>query len=496
MRLRRAARTALERGRIEGEEARKFFEEEFWPARIAGRGFVTGYYEPELAASLQRGGQFTVPLYRRPTDLIEVDDANRPPGMDPEIRFARRISAGIVEYFDRAAIEEGALAGQELELAFVESAADAFFIHVQGSARLRLVGGGTLRIAFDGKSGHPYTSIGRLAVERGLLRREDAHKQGLEAWLKANEAEGRALMRENRSFIFFKETAQSEDQGPLGAAGVPLTAGRSLAVDRTLVTFHTPVWVEAPELADPGGTAAGFPPLDDRAGYRFGDRRAGTRRHLLRLRRCRGRAGKQCPACRADDPAAPEGRRAAMSRRLTREDRELWERLKSSVKPLRPEQIEAKTPAAPKATEAAAKRRVRRSQGRDAGEIRAPPPPPPAPSALEQRKLRRLARGLAEVEARIDLHGMRQERAFARLIAFLREHQARDARLVLVITGKGLDGGSEGRGVLKQVVPMWLSRPEFRDLVVGFSDAGRRHGGSGALYVQLRRRVRARAAAS
>ena len=118
----------------------------------------------------------------------------------------------------------------------------------------------------------------------------------------------------------------------------------------------------------------------------------------------------------------------------------------------------------------------------------------PALSPLEQRKLRRLGRGLADVEARIDLHGMRQERAFAKLIAFLRERQAHDARLVLVITGKGLDGGGDGRGVLKQAVPMWLGRPEFRDLVVGFSEAGRRHGGSGALYVQLRRRSRLRAA--
>lgn len=185
-----------------------------------------------------------------------------------------------------------------------------------------------------------------------------------------------------------------------------------------------------------------------------------------------------------------------MSRRLTREDRELWERLKTSVKPLRPA---AAAPAivAADAARAAAERAA--ASAPSPGGVAQPGSPPPRASptlsALEQRKLKRLARGLTEVDARIDLHGMRQERAFARLIGFLREHQARDARLVLVITGKGLDGG-EGRGVLKQAVPMWLARPEFRDLVVGFGEAGRRHGGSGALYVQIRRRSRIRATAS
>jgi membrane-bound lytic murein transglycosylase A len=135
---------------------------------------------------------------------------------------------------------------------------DAFFIHVQGSARLRLVGGGTMRIAFDGKSGQPYTSIGRLAVERGILARDAAHKDGLEAWLKAHPEAGRALMRENRSFIFFRETELAEHEGPLGAAGVPLTAGRSLAVDRSLLTFHTPIWVAAADLPDPDAPARPF----------------------------------------------------------------------------------------------------------------------------------------------------------------------------------------------------------------------------------------------
>lgn len=240
------------------EEARRFFERHFSPRRIEAAGFVTGYFEPEVLASRTRTERFRVPLYRRPPDLVEVGDAARPAGWDPEMRFGRRTAAGLKPHFDRAAIEAGALDGLGLELAYVEDPVDAFFVHVQGSARLTFPEGGLMRIAFDGKSGHRYTSIGRLAVERGLLPREKADKDGLEAWLKAHPHEARALMRENRSFIFFRETEQESDAGPLGAAGVPLTPFRSLAVDRTQHTFHTPVWVEAPALADPEGQSAPF----------------------------------------------------------------------------------------------------------------------------------------------------------------------------------------------------------------------------------------------
>jgi membrane-bound lytic murein transglycosylase A len=249
--LRQAAARAADADELSGEAARKFWERHFVPHRIAARGFVTGYYEPEVEASRSPTGKFRVPLYRRPPDLIEVNDNNRPRGWNSDIRFGRETASGIEPYFDRAAIENGALAGRDLELAYVEDPIDAFFIHVQGSARLRFTDGGTMRIAFDGKSGHSYTSIGRLAVERGILSREAADKDGLEAWLKANPEEGRALMRQNHSFIFFKETAVADTEGPLGAGGVPLTAGRSLAVDRTLHTFQTPIWVEVAELADP-----------------------------------------------------------------------------------------------------------------------------------------------------------------------------------------------------------------------------------------------------
>jgi len=232
------------------DAARRFFEEHFRPHRVAAPGFVTGYFEPELPASRAPSADFPVPLYRRPPELVEVSDGERPPDLDPDVRFARRTASGLEPFFDRAAIETGALAGRGLELAWLRDPIDAFFVHVQGSARLRLIDGGTLRVAFDGKSGHPYTSIGRLVVERGLLSREEAHKDGLEAWLRLHPEDGSILMRENRSFIFFREVDLRDDEGPLGAAGVALTAGRSLAVDRTLHTFGTPIWVEAPAVPD------------------------------------------------------------------------------------------------------------------------------------------------------------------------------------------------------------------------------------------------------
>ena len=251
------AHRAIRSGPVTADAARRFFEDHFRPARIDADGFVTGYYEPELAASPVRTGKFTVPIYRRPADLIDIDDDNRPAGWDRQIRFARHTEAGIEPYSDRAAIEGGALAGKGLELAWLADPVAAYFVHIQGSARLRMVGGGLLRIAFDGKSGHAYTSIGRLAVEHGYLSAAAADKAGLEIWLRQNPQDGRNLMQQNRSYIFFKLTPQiTPEEGPMGAAGVPLTAGRSLAVDRTLMTFHTPVWVDAAGVPDPDAPPA------------------------------------------------------------------------------------------------------------------------------------------------------------------------------------------------------------------------------------------------
>lgn len=176
-----------------------------------------------------------------------------------------------------------------------------------------------------------------------------------------------------------------------------------------------------------------------------------------------------------------------MNRRLTDEERELWHRLSRSVRPLAGRRTsadggsEAQT-ARPPATRGAPPRAPRTAPVRPPAEKAQPGLAP-----LEERTRRRLARGLDEVDDRIDLHGMRQERAFHALVAFLRKAQARGDRLVLVVTGKGRAGDAE-RGVLRQSVPAWLGRPDLRPLIVGWEEAGRRHGGAGALYVRVRRR--------
>lgn len=184
-----------------------------------------------------------------------------------------------------------------------------------------------------------------------------------------------------------------------------------------------------------------------------------------------------------------------MQRRLTEDDREIWDRIRQSVKPLRKRRAVKPTEQAEAAVEPETKRTKAAKPARPAvGIARAPKqktPPQPALAPLEEKTRRRLGRGLVEIDAKIDLHGMRQERAHDALVGFLRHAQAGGARIVLVVTGKGKEGG-EGRGVLRYAVPNWLARPDLRELVVGFEEAGRRHGGEGALYVRIRRRRAAR----
>ena len=173
-------------------------------------------------------------------------------------------------------------------------------------------------------------------------------------------------------------------------------------------------------------------------------------------------------------------------RRLSREERDLWRQVRRSVRPLRttaPDPVEASPE--PKSESPAAGKPASAGPPRAAAVPQVPAPPPLTP--LDDRTRRRVSRGIVRVEARIDLHGMRQDQAFDALAVFLRRSQERGARLVLVITGKGRQPEA-GHGVLRRLVPAWLARPEFRKLVLGLEPAGPRHGGAGALYVRLRRR--------
>jgi membrane-bound lytic murein transglycosylase A len=237
-----------------GEAARIFFEDLFTPHVTDGAheaGLVTGYYEPEVEGARARGGKFQVPVYRRPDDLITlIDDTERARHND-RITGLRDTPQGRVPYFTRAEIERGALQGRGLELLYLADAVELFFMQVQGSGRVRLADGSTLRLGFAGKNGHPYTSIGKLLVERGEGTPERMTMTGVKAWLRADPAHGRALMQENLSYVFFRELPGGE--GPLGPDDVPLTPGRSLAVDTEFIKLGTPVFVTGQGLAGEDG---------------------------------------------------------------------------------------------------------------------------------------------------------------------------------------------------------------------------------------------------
>ncbi len=235
--------------------ARRFFESAFrpWRARDGSRGakseaFFTGYYEAELKGARARDARHRHPIYRPPADLVSVDLGAFKPDWKGEVLTGRVDKGKLVPYHDRAAIEQGALAGRGLEILWVDDAADAFFLHVQGSGRVTLPDGTTVRLGFAARNGHPYTAIGRVLAEAGALPADAVTMQTIRAWIAANPAAGADLMRRNRSYIFFREAT---GEGPVGASGVALTPGRSLAVDPAFIPHGAPVWIATRDPLDP-----------------------------------------------------------------------------------------------------------------------------------------------------------------------------------------------------------------------------------------------------
>ena len=232
--------------------ARAFFEEQFVPARFEAPGFVTGYYEPEVEGARRPSATYATPLYAAPEGLTLVNDRNRPKGWPEGVTHGVMRGGKMEALPDRPAIMEGALKGKGLELIWLKSPVDAFFVHVQGSARVRLEDGSVMRVGYAGKTGHPYTAIGRVLVQAGEGTPEDFTMTGLRAWLARNPDRMDWLFAHNRSFIFFRAIDDIDPaEGPIGAAGVPLIAGRSIAMDRTLHTYGMPVFVDA-DLAGSG----------------------------------------------------------------------------------------------------------------------------------------------------------------------------------------------------------------------------------------------------
>jgi membrane-bound lytic murein transglycosylase A len=251
-----AAALALGDG-ISREAARSFFEANYTPHRLSGRdtsGFVTGYYEPEVLGSRERGGAFQVPVYARPGDLVtSIAETERARFNDRSTGF-RDTPQGQVPYYTREEIVAGALAGRGLELLYLDDPVELFYMQVQGSGRVRLPDGSVLRLTYAGKNGYPYTSIGKLLIERGEIAPDAMSMAAVKAWLHADPERGRALMAENCSYVFFRVLDASEGSGgPLGADAVPLTPGRSLALDAAYHRLGLPVFVTVPDLADEAG---------------------------------------------------------------------------------------------------------------------------------------------------------------------------------------------------------------------------------------------------
>ncbi|MGH6899545.1 MAG: murein transglycosylase A [Geminicoccaceae bacterium] len=231
------------------DQARDFFEDHFSPYLVADgddpEGLFTGYYEPLLFGSRHFGGAYTVPLHRPPDDLVRVDLARFNPQLAGYAIYGRVQGGQFVPYYSRADIATGMLAGRGLELLWVDDPIDKFFLQIQGSGQVQLDDGSLIRVGYASQNGHPYRAIGRDLIEIGGLTREEVSLPTIKAWLEAHPGDASHIMARNRSYIFFEERPElGPDDGPLGAQGVSLTAGRSLAVDRRYIPFGVPVWLD------------------------------------------------------------------------------------------------------------------------------------------------------------------------------------------------------------------------------------------------------------
>lgn len=241
------AQKALDLGEeLPQDQAKLFFEEYFDLANLDEDGFITGYFEPSFDGSRTQSADFPVPLHRKPHDLVMVTKDHDSAHLSEETSFARQLDDGSLDYHvSRGQVMDGALDESNLELVWLRDWIDAFVIHIQGSARIDLDDGTTMRVAFDGKSGHPYCSLGKRLIDMGIFTIDTITMDKLVAYLRDQGEESQNLLRQNPSYIFFKEQNElALESGPLAAAQIPLLPMRSLAVDRHCRTFGIPIWIE------------------------------------------------------------------------------------------------------------------------------------------------------------------------------------------------------------------------------------------------------------
>ncbi len=229
---------------------RGFFEKNFTPFQITNNGettgLFTGYYEASLKGSREKKPPYLTPLYVRPPELVMVDLGRFRDELKGQ-RIAGQVVAGdLVPYPDRSGIEKGALENRDLELVWVDSDIDAFFLHIQGSGVIEMDDGSELRVGYAAQNGHPYFAIGRDLIENGHVAKEEMSMQAIRRWLEENPGAATELMQKNASYVFFRELGTGD--GPIGAQGVELTPERSLAIDRKWLPLGVPLWL-ATEVA-------------------------------------------------------------------------------------------------------------------------------------------------------------------------------------------------------------------------------------------------------
>jgi membrane-bound lytic murein transglycosylase A len=167
-----------------------------------GRAFATGYFEPEISGSRARQTGYEVPIYRRPADLVDVDLGQFSDELKGKSIRGKVSGTKLVQYDERAQIVDGSLAGKGLEIGWAADPVEFFFLQIQGSGRLKLPDGGIMRIGYDSQNGRGYTGIGKLMKDRGLIT--DGSMQGIVKYLRENPEEGKKIMNENKSFVFFR----------------------------------------------------------------------------------------------------------------------------------------------------------------------------------------------------------------------------------------------------------------------------------------------------
>jgi membrane-bound lytic murein transglycosylase A len=234
--------------RTTARNARTFFEENFDALEVspssAPASKITGYYEPELDGRMSWSVITPEPAYAQPADLVTADPAAFSAILKGE-RLSGKVSDGLLVPFDtRAQIRAAQGSGRFQPLVWLRSRADHFFLQIQGSGRVRLMEGGQMRLGYAAQNGHPYTAIGAILIARGEIERENMSMQSIRAWLAANPDEADALMDQNASFVFFRASPLDDPTtGPEGAEGVPLTPGRSLAIDARVYPYGVPIFV-------------------------------------------------------------------------------------------------------------------------------------------------------------------------------------------------------------------------------------------------------------